>query len=100
MASAESDEFVINLSMKTEFDGFIDTSITVAPKGRSVKQIFGLEKLKEQQALVLEQKAALEVQTQLAQQQLELVDLEIKNYDKLIEEKQIFTLTSATGSAV
>lgn len=49
LASAESDEFVINLSMKSEFDGFIDTSLTVAPKGRSVKQIFGLEKLKEQQ---------------------------------------------------
>ena len=49
LASAESDEFVINLSMKTEFDGFIDTSLTVAPKGRSVKQIFGLEKLKAQQ---------------------------------------------------
>jgi len=46
-----------------------------------------LESLKSQQANVLEQKAALEVQTQLAQQQLEIVRLEIENYDKLIEEK-------------
>lgn len=46
-----------------------------------------LEMLKSQQANVLEQKAALEVQTQLAQQQLEIVQLEIDNYNKLIEEK-------------
>lgn len=46
-----------------------------------------LEMLKSQQAHVLEQKAALEVQTQLAQQQLEIVQLEIDNYNKLIEEK-------------
>jgi len=46
-----------------------------------------LETLKGQQANVLEQKAALEVQTQLAQQQLEIVELEIANYDKLIETK-------------
>ena len=46
-----------------------------------------LEALKDQQANVLEQKAALEVQTQLAQQQLEIVQLEIENYNKLIEEK-------------
>jgi len=46
-----------------------------------------LETLKSQQANVLEQKAALEVQTQLAQQQLDIVRLEIENYDKLIETK-------------
>ena len=49
LASAESEEFVLNVSMRTEFDGFIETSMTVAPKGRSVKQIFGLEELKKQE---------------------------------------------------
>ena len=49
VASAESEEFVLNVSMKTEFDGFIDTSMTVVPRGRSVKQIFGLEGLKSYQ---------------------------------------------------
>jgi len=43
---SESEQFITNLSMKTEFDGFIDTTFTIMPKGRSVNQIFGLESLK------------------------------------------------------
>lgn len=46
-----------------------------------------ITQLETQQANVLEQKAALEVQTQLAAQQLEIVQKEIDNYDKLIEQK-------------
>ena len=46
LSCAESDEFVLNLAMGAEFDGFIDTSLTIAPRGRSVKQIFGLEALR------------------------------------------------------
>ncbi len=49
LASAESEQFVLNVSMRTEFDGFVDTSMTIAPRGRSVNQIFGLEGLKKQQ---------------------------------------------------
>ena len=46
VSSAESEQFVLNVTMKTEFDGFIDTSLTIVPRGRSVAQIFGLENLK------------------------------------------------------
>lgn len=46
LCSAESEQFLVNVAMKIEFDGFIDTSITVVPKGRTVKQIFGFESLK------------------------------------------------------
>ena len=46
LSSAESNEFILDLAMKAEFDGFIDASLTVAPRGRSVKQIFGLESLR------------------------------------------------------
>ena len=52
---------------------------------RDIKERISL--LESQQANVLEQKAALEVQTQLAAQQLEIVQKEIDNYDKLIAEK-------------
>lgn len=45
VASAESEQFVLNVAMKTEFDGFIDTSVTVVPRGRTVKQIFGFQDL-------------------------------------------------------
>ena len=46
LCAAESEEFVVNLSFGVEFDGFIDTTLTVMPRGRSVKQIFRLESLK------------------------------------------------------
>ena len=46
-----------------------------------------IELLEEQQANVLDKKAALQVQTELAAQQLEIVQKEIDNYDKLIKEK-------------
>jgi len=46
VASAESDEFVLNVAMRCEFDGFIDTTLTIVPRGRTVKQIFGFEGLK------------------------------------------------------
>ena len=46
LCSAESEQFLINVAMKTEFDGFIDTSLTIAPRGRTVQQIFGSEGLK------------------------------------------------------
>ena len=46
LATAESEQFVLNVAMKCEFDGFIDTSLTIAPRGRTVKQIFGFEGLK------------------------------------------------------
>ena len=49
VASAESKQFVLNVAMKTDFDGFIDTALTVAPRGRSVQQIFGFEELKPHQ---------------------------------------------------
>lgn len=52
---------------------------------RDIKQRITL--LEEQQANVLEKKAALEVQTELAAQQIEIVQKEIDNYDKLIKEK-------------
>ena len=44
--AAESDEFILDIVMKTEFDGFIDTTMTIAPRGRSVAEIFGLEAAK------------------------------------------------------
>ena len=46
VASAESEQFLLNVAMKTEFDGFVDTSLTVVPRGRTVKQIFGFEGLR------------------------------------------------------
>ncbi|MBQ2960777.1 MAG: peptidoglycan DD-metalloendopeptidase family protein [Oscillospiraceae bacterium] len=46
-----------------------------------------IELLEEQQANVLDKKAALEVQTTLAEEQMKIVQKEIDNYDKLIEEK-------------
>jgi len=46
-----------------------------------------IELLEQQQANALDKKAALEVKTQLAAQQLEIVQKEIDNYDRLIEEK-------------
>lgn len=52
---------------------------------RDIKQ--RIELLEEQQANVLDKKAALEVQTELAEQQIKIVQKEIDNYDKLIEEK-------------
>ena len=45
LASAESKEFIANIAMTTEFDGFIDVSLTVEPRGRTVQQIFGLQEL-------------------------------------------------------
>lgn len=52
---------------------------------RDIKQ--RIELLEEQQANVLDKKAALEVQTELAEQQIKIVQKEIDNYDKLIAEK-------------
>ena len=52
---------------------------------RDIKQ--RIELLEEQQANVLDKKAALEVQTELAAQQIKIVQKEIDNYDKLIAEK-------------
>ena len=52
---------------------------------RDIKQ--RIELLEQQQANALDKKAALEVKTQLAAQQLEIVQKEIDNYNKLIKEK-------------
>lgn len=47
VSEAKSEQFLVNLCMCTEFDGFIDVKLTVAPRGRSIKQCFGLEDLKQ-----------------------------------------------------
>lgn len=52
---------------------------------RDIKQ--RIELLEQQQANALDKRAALEVQTELAAQQLKVVQKEIDNYDKLIAEK-------------
>ena len=52
---------------------------------RDIKQ--RIELLEQQQANALDKRAALEVQTELAAQQIKVVQKEIDNYDKLIAEK-------------
>lgn len=42
-STVESDVFIINTSVKTEFDGCMQVGVSVMPQGRSVKQCFGLE---------------------------------------------------------
>ena len=42
-SSAESTAFILNTSLKIEYDGCIDMSVSVMPQGRSVKQALGLE---------------------------------------------------------
>lgn len=39
----ESRAFVVNTTVKTEFDGCMNVGLSVMPRGRSVKQCFGLE---------------------------------------------------------
>ena len=46
IAAAESVQFVLNVTMRTTFDGCVDTTLTVVPRGRSVAQCFGLEAMK------------------------------------------------------
>lgn len=43
LSSAQSSLFIVNTSITTEFDGFMDVRMSIMPRGRSVKQCFGLE---------------------------------------------------------
>ena len=46
VSTTESKQFVINTAIRTEFDGCMDISLTIVPRGRSVAQCFGFEALK------------------------------------------------------
>ena len=46
IGAAESRQFVLNTAVHTEFDGCMDITLTVVPRGRSVAQCFGLELMK------------------------------------------------------
>ena len=46
LSTAEGREFVLNLSTHLEFDGCMSITLTVAPRGRSVAQCFGMEALR------------------------------------------------------
>ena len=46
LSTAEGRCFLLNLATHTEFDGCMDITLTVAPRGRSVAQCFGMEKLR------------------------------------------------------
>ena len=41
-SSAKSNAFVMNVTVKTEFDGCMDIGLAIMPQGRSVNQCFGL----------------------------------------------------------
>lgn len=42
-SSVESGSFILNTSLKIEYDGCIDMGVSVMPQGRSVKQALGLD---------------------------------------------------------
>lgn len=42
-SSVESEVFILNTSLKIEYDGCVDMSISIMPQGRSVKQALGLD---------------------------------------------------------
>lgn len=44
-ASEQSDSFIINTSANIEFDGYCDIDIKVMPRGKTVQEVFGLEKV-------------------------------------------------------
>lgn len=45
LSTVEGREFLLNLATHIEFDGCLDITLTVAPRGRSVAQCFGMEKM-------------------------------------------------------
>lgn len=45
VSAAESKQFVLNTAVHAEFDGYMDITLTVVPRGRSVAQCFGMEAL-------------------------------------------------------
>lgn len=46
LSTAESDQFILNLATHVEFDGCCDVSLTIAPRGRTVAQCYGMEAMK------------------------------------------------------
>ena len=46
LTAAEGRCFLLNLSTHAEFDGCLDVTLTVAPRGRTVAQCFGLEAMR------------------------------------------------------
>ena len=42
-SSVESESFILNTSLKIEYDGCVDIGLSVMPQGRSVKQALGLD---------------------------------------------------------
>ena len=42
-SSAESKSFILNTSLKIEYDGCVDMGVSIMPQGRSVKQALGLD---------------------------------------------------------
>lgn len=46
VCAAESTRFSLNVTMGIDFDGCIDATLTVAPRGRTVAMCFGMEQMK------------------------------------------------------
>lgn len=43
VSAAQSDSFVLNVSMNIEYDGFIDLALTLAPQGTRPGKVFGID---------------------------------------------------------
>ena len=44
--SQESSAFIVNTALKTDFDGYCDMDIKIMPRGRTVAEVFGVDKVK------------------------------------------------------